>query len=55
VKLALFAAMVGLAAANRLRRVPGLHAVLAQGAPPELWLGRVPISDGSSGWAWRSS
>lgn len=37
-KLALFAAMVGFAADNRLRLVPRLNAALAQGLPPQAWL-----------------
>ncbi len=41
VKLALFAAMVGLAADNRLRLVPRLQAALDQGLPPQVWLVRL--------------
>lgn len=41
VKIGLFAAMVALAADNRLRLVPQLRLALAQGLPPERWLARL--------------
>jgi len=40
-KVALLAAMVALAADNRLRLAPRLNAALAGGLPPEIWLRRL--------------